>query len=242
MDPKDRRVKIHPEEMESLLNLKFSLDYRGTVSSYAEKYQQLGWVLQDMPPQDGAGLEVDPEDNPGIWDNHLWEPDLSGPKPNLGVLTGERSQLTVLEVAPGPGALVLDKSGEWRSQCIAVLETGREHHFYAWDPSIRSDPASFQATPEIKWFGEGQVVPLPPSDDPETGETWQWLSPPWEQSGPTPPVSPWQHFYSTTLPRRSIPGSAYPGRRFIAWCRLTNRCSRRYRLQTRRCITITREF
>ena len=53
MDPKDRRVKIHADEIESLLNLKSRLDYQETVSSYAEKYQQLGWGLQAIHPQDG---------------------------------------------------------------------------------------------------------------------------------------------------------------------------------------------
>jgi hypothetical protein len=181
MDPKDRRVKIHPEEMESLLNLKFKLDYQETVSSYADQYQQLGWVLQAVNPQDGADLEVDSGDNPGAWDNRRREPGLSGPKINLGVRTGKLSRLMVLEVAKGAGELILDQYGEWRAQCIAVLETGREHHFYAWDPSSPYDSASFRATPEIRWFGEGQVVLAPPSVDPEMGETWQWLSPPWEK-------------------------------------------------------------
>ena len=188
MDPKDRRVKIHQEEMESLLNLKSRLDYQETVSSYAEKYQQLGWVLQAVNPQDGTDLEVDSGENPDTWDNRLWEPGLSGPKINLGVRTGKQSRLMVLEVAKGPGELILDQYGEWRAQCIAVLEAGREHHFYAWDPSTLFDSASFRATPEIRWFGEGQVVPVPPSVDPERGETWRWLSPPWEK----PPQYPSQ--------------------------------------------------
>lgn len=48
MDAQDRRVKIHREEMESLLNLKSKLDHEGAVSSYAAKYQKLGWVLQAL--------------------------------------------------------------------------------------------------------------------------------------------------------------------------------------------------
>ena len=56
MDPQDRRVKIHREEMESLLNLKSKLDHEEAVSSYAAKYQKLGWVLQAVNPQDGTDL------------------------------------------------------------------------------------------------------------------------------------------------------------------------------------------
>jgi hypothetical protein len=204
MDPKDRRIKIHAKEMESLLNLKSRLDYQETVSNYAEKYQQLGWGPQAMHPQDGIGLEVDSAEYPGAWDDHRWEPDLSRPQFNLGVRTGRRSRLIVLEVANGPDALILDRYGKWRAQCIAVLETGRERHFYAWDPSLHFDLASLQATSEIRWFGEGQVVPVPPSIDPESGETWRWQSPPWE----TPPESPSQslsRFLQHQLPREVQP-------------------------------------
>ena len=52
--PKTRRVKIHREEMESLLNLKSKLDHEEAVSSYAAKYQQLGWVIQALNPEDGT--------------------------------------------------------------------------------------------------------------------------------------------------------------------------------------------
>jgi hypothetical protein len=189
MDPKDRRVTIRPEEMESLLNLKFRIDYQETVASYAEKYQQLGWVLQAVNPQEGADLEVDSGENPGIWDNRGWEPGLSGPEISLAVCTGKRSRLMVLEVAKGAGELILDQYGQWRAHCIAVLETGRERHFYAWDPSTLFDSTSFRATPEIRWFGEGQVVPVPPSGDAETGVPWRWLSPPWESPLQSPSQS-----------------------------------------------------
>jgi len=174
--------------MESLLNLKSMLDHKGTVSSFAEKYQKLGWVLQAVNPQDGTNLEEDSGKNPETWGNRLWEPGLAGTKINLGVRTGRRSQLMVLEVAKGAGESILDQYGPWRSECTAALGAGREHHFYAWAPSPLFDSASFRATPEIRWFGEGQVVLVPPSFDPEMRETWRWLCPPWEK----PPQSPSQ--------------------------------------------------
>ena len=89
------------------------------------------------------------------------------PKINLGVRTGKQSRLMVLEVAKGPGESILDQYGPWRAECIAALGARREQHFYAWDPSPLFDSVSFLATPEIRWFGEGQVVPVPPSFDPE---------------------------------------------------------------------------
>jgi hypothetical protein len=182
MNPKDRRVKIHQEELESLLNLKSMLDHKETVWRYAEEYQKLGWVLQAVNPQDGTDLEVDSGDMPETWVSRLWKPGLSGPKISLGVRTGKRSRLMVLEVAKGPGASILDQYGEWRAVCIASLGAAREQHFYAWDPSPLFDPAACQATPEIRWFGKDQVVPVPPSFDPDRQESWRWVCPPWEEA------------------------------------------------------------
>jgi hypothetical protein len=181
MDPKNRRVKIHPNEMESLLNLKFRLDYQEMVSSYTEKYQQLGWILEAVNLPEGTGQEVDAAPDPGAWGDCREEPGLSEPQFNLGVRTGQRSRLMVMEVAKRQGEFHLDRYGAWRAQCIAILESGREQHFYAWDPSSLFESGSLQATPEIRWFGEGEVVPVPPAIDPEGGETWRWLSPPWEK-------------------------------------------------------------
>ena len=186
MYPKDRRVRIHQEEMESLLNLKYRLDHEEAVSSYAEKYQKLGWVLQAVNPQNGTDLRVDFGENPETWVNHLWEPGLSGPEINLRVRTGKRSGLMVLEVATGPGESILEPHGPWRAECTAALGAGREQHFYAWDPSPLFDSASFRGTPGIRWFGEGQVAPLPPSFDPEMQESWRWLCPPWEKAPQSP--------------------------------------------------------
>lgn len=181
MYPEDRNVIIHQEEMETLLNLKSRLDHQETVSSFAEKYQELGWVLQAVDPQDGTDLEVNSGENPETWVNRLWEPGLSGPKINLAVHTGKQSGLMVLEVAKGPGESSLDQYGPWRAECIAALGAIREQHFYAWDPSPLFDSAAFREPPEIRWFGEGQVAPLPPSFDAEISESWQWLCPPWEK-------------------------------------------------------------
>jgi len=167
--------------MESLLNLKSLLEYKETVSIYAAEYQKLGWVLQAMPPRDGSDLQVDFGADPAAWGSRLWEPGLSEPKINLGVRTGEPSRLMVLEIAQGPGKSILDQYGPWQAGCIAALGADRERHFYAWDPSLRFDPGACRQILEIRWFGAGQVVPVPPSGDPGRDETWRWLSPPWEK-------------------------------------------------------------
>ncbi|MDO9531622.1 MAG: bifunctional DNA primase/polymerase [Deltaproteobacteria bacterium] len=188
MDPQDRRVKIHREEMESLLNLKSKLDHEEAVSSYAAKYQKLGWVLQALNPQDGTELEVDTGADPETWVSRWWEPGMSGPEINLAVRTGKASRLMVLEVAKGAGEAILDQYGPWRAECIAVLGGGRERHFYAWQPSPLFDSASLGGATEFRWYGEGQVILVPPSIETERLESWEWLCPPWE----TPPQCPGQ--------------------------------------------------
>ena len=188
MDLQGRRVKIYREEMESLLNLKSKLDHEEAVSSHAAEYQKLGWVLQAMDPQDGTVLNVNAGADPETWGSRRWKPGLSGPQINLGVQTGKRSRLMVLEVAKGAGEAILDRYGPWRAECIAVLGGGRERHFYAWQPSPLFDSASFGGGTEFKWYGEGQVILVPPSMETEKLENWQWLCPPWE----TPPQDPGQ--------------------------------------------------
>jgi hypothetical protein len=189
MDPKDMHVRICQEEMESLLNLKYRLDHEEAVSSYAEKYQKLGWVLQAMDSQAGSDLGVDFGENPETMVNRLWEPGLSGPEINLGVCTGKESGLMVLEVAKGLGESSLDQYGLWRAECIAALGAMWEQHFYAWDPSPLFDSVTWLTTPEVRWSGEGQVVPVPPSFDPETQESSRWLCPPWERAPQSPSQS-----------------------------------------------------
>ena len=133
-------------------------------------------------------LTVDAGEDPETWVNRLWKPGLPGPEINLGVRTGKRSRLMVLEVAKGPGEAILDQYGPWRAECIAVLGAGRERHFYAWQPSPLFDSASLGGATEFRWYGEGQVILVPPSIEAERLESWQWLCPPWE----TPPQSPGQ--------------------------------------------------
>jgi hypothetical protein len=200
MNPKDRRVKIHQEEIESLLDLKSLVDHKETVRRHAEEYLKLGWVLQAVNPQDGTDLEVDSGEDPANWVSRLWKTGLSGPKINLAVHTGKQSGVMVLEVAKGQGESILDRYGQWRSMCTAALGDGRERHFYAWDPSAHFDSVSSMATPEITWFGEGQVVLVPPSFDAEMQETWRWLCSPWKEP-PQYPSQPLKRFFQQHLTR-----------------------------------------
>lgn len=195
MCPIDRRVRIHQEEMERLLNLKSILDHKEEVLSYAKKYQKLGWVLEALNAQDGTNLEVDFGESSEIWIKRLWGPGLMGPKIKLGVSTGKSSQLMVLEVTKGRGESILDQNGEWRAECRAALGDGLEQHFYAWRPSSPLDSPSTWASSEIRWFGEGQMVLVPPSFEPEIPEVWRWLCPPWEKPPQYPSQALWRFLH-----------------------------------------------
>ncbi|MGA9754092.1 MAG: hypothetical protein WBV23_03020 [Desulfobaccales bacterium] len=208
MDPKDRRVKIRQEEIDSLFNLKALIDDKEVMAGYAEKYQQLGWDLAALDAQDGTDLKVDFAARPEIKINSLWNPGLAGPMINLAVRTGKRSGIMVLQVASGWGELLLDRYGVWRAECVAALGTSREQHFYAWPPSPFFDSLSVWMNSEFKWFGEGQIVLAPPSLDPETREPWRWLCPPWEKR-PQPPSQSverflWQHVTSVAQARPAV--------------------------------------
>jgi hypothetical protein len=208
MNPQERRVKIHREEMESLLNLKSKLDHEEAVSSFAAEYQKLGWVLQALNPQDGTFLTVDAAADPESWINRLLGPGLTGPQINLGVRTGKRSRLMVLEVAKGQGEALLDLYGPWRAECIAALGAGRERHFYAWRPSPPFDSASFGGGSEFIWYGEDQVILVPPSIEAESLESWQWLRPPWEIP-PQDPGGPVADFLQQHLTQEPQPRSTF---------------------------------
>ena len=149
-------------------------------------------------------LEVDAGADPETWVNRLGEPGLAGPEINLAVCTGKRSRLMVLEVAKGPGEAILDRYGPWRAECIAVLGAGRERHFYAWQPSPLFDSASLEGATEFRWYGEGQVILVPPSRETERSETWQWLCPPWEVP-PQYPGQPVADFLQQHLTREPQP-------------------------------------
>jgi hypothetical protein len=204
MESQGRCVKIHREEMESLLNLKSKLDHEAAVSSFAAKYHQLGWVIQALNPEDGTFLAMDAGADPETWANRLGEPGLAGPEINLAVCTGKQSRLMVLEVAKGPGEAILDQYGPWRAECVAVLEGGRERHFYAWQPSPLFDSGSMEGATEFRWYGEGQVILVPPSRETESSETWQWLCPPWEVP-PQYPGQPVADFLQQHLTREPQP-------------------------------------
>jgi hypothetical protein len=166
------------------------------------KIGQRGHESRGRTPQRGCWW------HPETWATRWWEPGFSGPEINLAVCTGKRSRLMVLEVAKGPGEVILDRYGPWRAECIAVLGGGRERHFYAWQPSPLFDSPSLEGATEFRWYGEGQVILVPPSRETESSETWQWLCPPWEVP-PQYPGQPVADFLQQHLTQEPQPRSTF---------------------------------
>ncbi|HZK13079.1 MAG TPA: bifunctional DNA primase/polymerase, partial [Desulfobaccales bacterium] len=185
MDPKDFSVRLGQEEIGRIFNLKENLDLKDLLVTYAPHYQQMGWGLVGIKSPEGAPLELDLSQPAELWARQLSEMGADQGPINIGIRTGKASNLLVLEVNKGEGALSLDQWGDWRADCVAQMGGCREQHYYAL-PLETQAPPSFFLAPQVLIYGEGGLLLAPPSLEPQTREPWRWLRPPWE----TPPLPP----------------------------------------------------
>ena len=193
MAPKDFSVRVGHEEIGRIFNLKENLDLKDLLVTYAPHYQQLGWVLVGMKSPEGTPLELDLSQPAELWSQQLSEMSADQGQINIGIRTGKASNLLVLEVNHGEGALALDQCGEWRAQCVAEMGGCREQHYYAL-PREGQTPPSFFLAPQVLIYGEGGLVLVPPSLEPQAREPWRWLQPPWESPPRPPKPAVWQFF------------------------------------------------
>jgi hypothetical protein len=177
MESKEQKVSVRREEIRQILDLKSGVDYREELIGYIRKYLKLGWVPVALDARDGTELPIDFSQKSEIWQRQLRDLNLKIPKPNIGLRTGARSHLMVLEVTKGAGESLFDRYGPWRSECVTALGSRRERHFYAWHQSSPFESIAVWKTPGFQVYGEGQIVLAPPSVDAETSEPWRWLSP-----------------------------------------------------------------
>ena len=191
MASKEFSVRVGQKELGRIFNLKENLNLKDLLVTYAPHYQQLGWVLVGMKSPDGAPLELDLSQPVELWGQRLSEMGADEGQINLGIRTGKVSNLLVLEVNKGEGALSLDQGGEWRSDCVAEMGGSREQHYYALPPEGQIPPSFFLA-PQVLIYGEGGLVLVPPSLEPQAREPWRWLRPPWEAPPLPPKPAVWQ--------------------------------------------------
>ena len=191
MASKDFSVKVGKEEIGRIFNLKENLDLKDLLVTYAPHYQQMGWGLVGIKSSEGAPLELDLSQPAELWARQLSEMGADQGQINIGIRTGKASNLLVLEVNKGEGALSLDQWGDWRADCVAEMGGCREQHYYAL-PSETQAPPSFFLAPQVLIYGEGGLVLVPPSLEPQAREPWRWLRPPWEASPLPPKPAVWQ--------------------------------------------------
>jgi hypothetical protein len=188
---KDFSVRIGQEEMGRIFNLKENLDIKELLVTYAPHYQQLGWVLVGMKSPEGTPLELDLSQPVESWSQQLIDLGATPSQINIGIRTGKTSNLLVLEVNKGEGALLLDQCGEWRADCVAEMGGFREQHYYTLPPEVQTPPSFFLA-PQVLIYGEGGLVLVPPSLEPQAREPWRWITPPWEKPPQPPKPAVWQ--------------------------------------------------
>jgi hypothetical protein len=188
---KDLAVRVGQEEIGRIFNLKENLNLKDLLVTYAPHYQQLGWVLVGMKSPDSAPLKLDLSQPAELWIQQFSEMGADEGQINIGICTGKVSNLLVLEVNKGEGALSLDQGGEWRSDCVAEMGGSREQHYYALPPEAQTPPSFFLA-PQVLIYGEGGLVLAPPSLEPQAREPWRWLRPPWEAPPLPPKPAVWQ--------------------------------------------------
>jgi len=188
---KEFSVRLGQNEIGHILNLKGNLDHHGQLCDHIFHYKALGFDLTAVTAQ-GEDLGLDLKQPQEQWWKQLMDLGLHGVQVNLGIRTGGTSRLLVLEVDHGGGPLSLDLAGDWRAQCVAELGDGREQHYYSLPADIKAPPSFFQDR-KVLIYGEEGLVLAPPSIDPEDGEAWRWLIPPWQRAPQAPKPTVWQY-------------------------------------------------
>jgi hypothetical protein len=199
---KDIPVRVGEEEIGRILNLKEHLDLKELLLTYAPHYQQLGWVLVGIKSPEGTPLELDLSQPTEEWGQELSELGVDIGQINIAVRTGKFSNLLVLEVNKGEGALSLDQWGDWRADCVTEVGGCREQHYYSL-PAGTQAPPSFFLAPQVLIYGEGGLVLVPPSVEPQAQEPWHWLQPPWEKP-PRPPKPAVWRFLKEYIPAAMV--------------------------------------
>jgi hypothetical protein len=199
---KDFSVRLGQEEVGRILNLKANLDLKELLVTYAPHYQKLGWVLVGMKASDGTPLAMNLNQPAELWSSKITDLGVDDVQINIGVRTGKVSNLLVLEVDKGEGALALDQWGDWRAHCLAEVGGCREQHYYAL-PAGSQTPPSFFLAPQVLIYGEGGLVLAPPSLEPQAREPWRWLRPPWETPPQPPQPAVWQ-FLKDQIPAAMV--------------------------------------
>ena len=197
--PEEFQVRIGQEELGRIFHLRDSLDQSELLIQHADRYRELGWVLEARG--EGA-MTLDFSQSSDVWGERLMTLALAGVPVDLVVKTGLASRLLVLETPRGE--TLLDSYGEWRSHCRALAGEDREQHYFILPPASRVPVSGEIEDFQIRIYGEGGLVLTPPSRWANDGNFWTWVAPPWELP-PEPPGAPvWEFLEDFGLLREAV--------------------------------------
>ncbi len=185
--PEDFQVRIGQEELGRIFHLRDSLDQSEVLIQHADRYQELGWVLEARG--EGA-MTLDFSQSSEVWGERLMTLALAGMEVGLGIKTGLASRLLVLETPRGE--TLLDTYGEWRSACRAQAGEDWEQHFFHLPPASRVPVSGEVENFRVRIYGQEGLVLAPPSRFNNDGLIWTWVTPPWEIPPDTPGAPVWE--------------------------------------------------
>lgn len=209
MLPADLSSTLEGGEKGGHTSPKENLAYQGLYLEYASRYQSLGWRLAAVDARVMVDLGMDFKSPPETWPRQMeaWG-SLRG-RLGLGVYAGSPSRLLILETQGEVGEDFLESFGPWRSQCRARMPLSREQHYYALPAGSPCPPTGLLRGSQVMVYGEGGLIPVPPTAEAQSGEVWSWLSSPWESPLAAPPPAVWaflqQHLATQDEPKPEVP-------------------------------------
>ncbi len=179
-------VKVEAKELDRIIQSRKNLDDEKVLVPHVNQYKNLGWspVAIKLPGGGDLGVDFNQPEAKCVW--ALMDLALREISIGLAVRLDADSPLFVMRINQGLGAS-LDRLGNWRSPCLARLGEAWEHHFLVL-PGGWYFPENVVGDKEapLTVIGPGGLVTVPPAVDPYSRETWEWLTPPWDE----PPAEP----------------------------------------------------
>ena len=208
--PADFQVRLGEEELGRIFHLRDSLDQSETLIHFADGYREIDWVLEAR----GEGVaSLDFSQSSEVWGERLMTMALAGMAVDLRIRTGLASRLLVLETPRGE--TILDTYGEWRSPCRALAGQDWEQHYYVLPPASRVPVSGKLENFNLRIYGQGGLVLVPPSRRQENGDFWTWVAPPWELPPDPPGPSVWEFLEDFGLLQEA--GALDPAKEALPW-------------------------
>jgi hypothetical protein len=180
------RAKVQEEEFCRILDLRKNLQFSNVLIKHLSHYLNFGWHTAIVNSQNRVDQLINFQERKETWCEKLIELSLDGVEVNVGVRTGSASRLLILEVQK-QGRTLPFRREDWSSDCMAEAGVLFEQHYYELPEDWRLPPSFVLEPYEVKVFGEGDLVLVPPSLEPRNQAKWRWIKPPWDNAPSQPP-------------------------------------------------------